>query len=159
MRPSWSSCPQASAVCMSFVERARHFCPVRCESPFFLSACSSAVIMDIKRNSKLRLIDSSSPRWNSVALHATLWNERWRVQRTHRQRRPPKNSRAKRRPDPTETSGTRISIRIRIRKRQRAERERRRKNGGIRIRIRRTEGGKRRRKKTAEKDGGERMPE
>jgi hypothetical protein len=43
----------------------------------------------------LRNVDSSSPRWNSVALHATLWNERWRVQRTHRHRRVPKNSRAK----------------------------------------------------------------
>jgi hypothetical protein len=40
-------------------------------------------------------IDSSCPRWNSVALHATLWNERWRVQCTHRHRRAPKNSRAK----------------------------------------------------------------
>jgi hypothetical protein len=102
------------------------------------------------------LVDSSSPRWNSVALHATLWNERWRVQRTHRQRRAPKNSRAKRRPDPTETCGTRIRVRIRIRKRQRAERERRRKNGGIRIRIRRRKSG---RKKTAEKNGGEGKPE
>jgi hypothetical protein len=44
---------------------------------------------------KLTGLDSSSPRWNSVALHATLWNERWRVQCTHRHRRAPKNSRAK----------------------------------------------------------------
>jgi hypothetical protein len=53
-----------SACRLLSVKRAGHFCPARCERPFFLSACSSAVIMDIKRNSKTRLVNTKRGRFD-----------------------------------------------------------------------------------------------